>query len=798
MRTIHFVTAAALLVASLEARAQTPPTKPEPAAVPALGELDLGYRGGSVSGDEARFERYRDLREGVTSFFQLRRSVDKYRFEATAANAGYRDQKYAGEYTDGRLTVTGLFDSIPMNYLYDAPLIWTNQGGGRFSLPAGLRQAVQGPTNVVNDGTAVGVPCAPGLGPTTCNASTAALAIANRSIYNSIISPGDIAVKREIAGLKFAYIPTPALGMAVDFSSTGRTGSMPWNASFAFNNTNQLPVPIDQRNNELKANTEWVNAKGMIRLDYWGSYFTNDIQTLTWDNPIRATDYNTGLAVPFDASAYSNGNGAAFGQAALWPSNTLNSFGLTGMLKTIPKTTVNGNVQLTYMRQNESLLPWSVNSSITSPATLALYPGLRSLPRTSAEAAVNGLNALVNVSSRPTRYLTLQARYRYNQHDNNTPSFDGTTYVTFDSAVRTFTDDPLTHHVEGFSEYFHITRKNFDANATFRLADYGALRVGHANELYDREGRGFSEVSDNQLRLAYDAQLFERLSVRASLDTARRRGDGYILSGIDYETGPAGTQPGLRYFDEADRDRTRGAVILTATPIDTVSVFAQFATTRDTFLGDASIPAGREQFGLLSQDVDAIVGGIDFAPSDMVHLGASIGRDEFSALQKSRNANPPPDPSWIDPARNWTLDNNEVVKTYLAYLDLIGMANAKADLRVSYEFNDSQNAFTYGGPRIPVLQAAGTFVPLPNVVNEWNRFTADLKYYFTPKVGVGVGYWFDKFDVTDFGTIDSNGPQGFTPATGQPRIDWLGGLLTGYGNRPYEGSRVFVRLLYRF
>ena len=797
MRTIHFVTAAALLVASLEAQAQTPPTKPEPPAVPSLGELDLGYRGGTVSGDEARFERYRDLREGVTSFFQLRRSVEKYRFEATASNVGYRDQKYTGEYTDGRLTVTGLFDSIPMNYLYDAPLIWTNEGGGRFSLPAGLRQAVQGPTNVATDGTAVGVPCAPGRGP-TCSATTAGQAIANRSVYTSIIHPGDIAVKREIAGLKVGYVPTAAFGFLVDFSSTGRTGSMPWNSSFAFNNTNQLPVPIDQRNNELKANTEWVNAKGMIRLDYWGSYFTNDVQTLTWDNPIRATDYNTGLAVPFDASAYSNGNGAAFGQAALWPSNTLNSFGLTGMLKTIPKTTVNGNVQLTYMRQNEALLPWSVNSSITSPATLALYPGLRSLPRTSAEAAVNGLNALVNVSSRPTRYLTLQARYRYNQHDNNTPSFDGTTYVAFDSAVRTFTDDPLTHHVEGFSEYFHITRKNFDANATFRLADYGALRVGYANELYDREGRGFSEVSDNQLRLAYDAQLFERLSVRASLDTSRRRGDGYILSGIDYETGPAGTQPGLRYFDEADRDRTRGAVMLSANPIDTVGLFLQFATTRDTFLGDASIPAGREQFGLLSQDVDAIVGGIDVTPNEMVHLGVSVGRDEFAALQKSRNANPPPDPSWVDPARNWTLDNNEVVKTYMAYLDLIGMANAKADLRVSYEFNDSQNAFTYGGPRIPVLQAAGTFVPLPNVVNEWNRFTADLKYYFTPKVGVGVGYWFDKFDVTDFGTIDSNGPQGFTAATGQPRIDWLGGLLTGYGNRPYEGSRVFVRLLYRF
>ena len=799
MRTIHGLTAAALLVASvIAAGAQTPPTKPEPPSVPSLGALDVGYRGGSVDGDDARFERYRDLRPGVTSFFQVKRDAEKYRFEGTAFNVGYRDQRYAGEYTDGKLTVNGLFDSTPLNYLYDAPLIWTNEGDGRFSLPIALRRAVEGPTNVATDGTAVGVPCAPGLGPTTCSAATAAQAIANRSIYNTIISPGDIAVKREIAGVKLAYVPVPSVGLNVDFSSTGRTGSMPWNMSMAFNNVNQLPAPIDQRNNELKANTEWVNPKGMIRVDYWGSFFSNEIQALTWDNPIRATDYNSGTGLGFDSSAYSNGNGAAFGQAALWPGNTLNSFGLTGLLKAIPKTTLNGNLQLTYMRQNESLLPWSVNSVINQPAVIDAYPGLRTLPRTNADAAVNGLNALVNVTSRPTKYLTLQGRYRYNQHDNNTPHFDGRTYVTFDGAVRTITDNPLTHHVEGWSEYFHITRKNLDANATFRLLDYGSVRVGYANEKFDREGRGFSEVSEDTLRLAYDAQLLERLSVRASLDAGRRRGDGFILSGLDYEVSVGATQPGLRYFDEADRDRTRGAVILTATPVDAASVFVQYATTRDTFLTDESIPAGREQFGLLSQDVDAIVAGVDVAPTELVHFGASIGRDEFSALQKSRNANPPPDASWTDPARNWTLDNNEVVKTYMAYLDLVGLANAKADVRLSYEFNDSDNAFTYGGPRIPALQAAGTFVPLPNVTNEWQRFTADVKYYFTPKVGVGIGYWFDKFEVADWSTIDSNGPVGFTAATGTPRIDWLGGLLTGYGNRPYEGSRVFARLLYRF
>lgn len=799
MRNRYVVSLAALLLASASmAQAQTPPTKPEPPAIPSLGSLDLGYRGGTVDGDEARFERYRDLRPGVTSFFRLSRDAEKYRFDATAFNVGYRDQRYTGEYTDGKLTVGGLFDSIPLNYLYDAPLIWRNEGQGRLSLDAGLRARVQGPTNAAGDGTGVGVPCAPGSGPTSCNASTSGQARGNRSIYNSIITPGDISVKREIVGVKIGYVPTPSLGLNADFSSTGRTGSMPWNASFSFNNTNQLPVPIDQRNNELKANTEWVNAKGMIRLDYWGSYFTNDIQTLTWDNPIRATNYDSGTGLGFDSSAYSNGNGAAFGQSALWPSNTLNSFGLTGMLKALPKTTVNGNVQLTYMRQNESLLPWSVNSVITQPAVLAAYPGLRALPRTTAEAAVNGLNALVNVNSRPTKYVTLQARYRYNLHDNNTPHFDGRTYVTFDGAVRSASDDPNTPWIEGYSEYFHITRKNLDANATFRLQDYGAVRVGYANEKFEREGRGFSDVSEDMLRLAYDAQLFERLTVRASLDASRRRGTGYILSGIDYEEGPAGTQPGLRYYDEADRDRTRGALILTAMPTDAMSVFVQVSTLRDTFLGDDSIPAGRDQFGLLNQDVDAVVAGIDFSPNDIIHAGASVGRDEFSALQKSRNANPPPDPSWTDPARDWTLDNNEVVKTYMAYVDFIGLAEAKADVRLSYEYSDSDNAFAYGGPRIPALQASGSFLPLPNVTNEWQRFTADVKYYFTPKVGIGLGYWFDKFDVVDWGTIDANGPQGFNASTGTPRIDWLGGLLTGYGNRPYEGSRVFARLLYRF
>ena len=247
---------------------------------------------------------------------------------------------------------------------------------------------------------------------------------------------------------------------------------MPWAASFAFNNANLLPAPIDQRNNELKLNTEWVNQKGMFRLDYWGSFFENDVQALTWDNPIRATDFNNGLlpeAGPYDPSGYSNGNGPALGQAALWPSNILNSAGATGMFKLLPRTTVNGNVTLTTMRQNESLLPWSLNTSINNPVVLDHFQGLRALPRASAEASVNALNAQFTLNSRVTPFLTFMARYRYNDHNNNTPHFDGREYVRMDAVPEELADDPLTPHVEGLSEYFQITRKNFDASGTFDL-----------------------------------------------------------------------------------------------------------------------------------------------------------------------------------------------------------------------------------------------------------------------------------------------------------------------------------------
>ena len=229
-----------------------------------------------------------------------------------------------------------------------------------------------------------------------------------------------------------------------------------------------------------------------------------------------------------------------------------------------------------------------------------------------------------------------------------------------------------------------------------------------------------------------------------------------------------------------------------------LGVFVQDTTTRDTFKEDKFIPPGREQFGLLSQDLNAITAGVDVSPAEMLHVGVSYGFDKYGSTMKSRNANPPPDPTWTDPTRNWFLDQEDDVNNLSAYADLVGLAHAKAELHFGYELNDSNNDYQHYGPRIESLAAAGQFIALPTIVNNWSRFTIDLRYFVTRQLGLGLGYLYENLDVTDWATIDTNGSVGFTPATGTPRIDYLGGLVTGYGNRPYTGNRVFIRALYRF
>lgn len=802
MRTrLSLMTAALLLACTATARAQDPPTKPLPPTTPSVGVVDVGYRGTNTDGDEARYERYRDLRDGATTLFSAAKNNDSYRLNLFASNIGYHDQRYTVGYQNAKATFNFMWDSIPTNFSYLTKTPWTDTGNGVLTLPDSAQQAVQAKL-------AVGVPCAPGAPPAACgNPTQAAQAKTNRSIYVDLAKPFDMQMRRDAASTDFSYAMSKTVGLNVGFTSTKKSGTQPWAASFAFNNVNAVALPLDQRTNDLNAGMEWANAKGMVRVNYEGSFFTNNIQSLTWDNPLFLTDFNNGLlppSGPFDPSGYSNGNGPAKGQMALAPSNQFNAVGVTALYKLPSHTTVNGIVRFIDMSQNESLLPWSTNSSINNPTVLAAFPGLRSLPRNTAEASVKGTNALINLNSRPTNMLGFQVRYRYNRHDNQTPHFPAEEYVRFDA---------VPEETGGETEQFDITQDTLDATTTVSLKSV-ALRVGYGFDTFNRTGRSFSNMTDRRFRFSVDTLRTQLLTIRAGYDYTARTGAGFSESALE----DGGSQPGLRFYDEADSANHRSSVIFIVSPADMVDVSATIGTSRIKYEGEG------HQFGLLNVDSNDYTLSVDFMPRDWATAGVTYGWSDYGALQKSRNANPdcnlnvPPCApgtynSWADPNRDWTLDNDEKVKNAAAYVDITKLGK-DGELRVSWDFSDADNAYVHGGPRVTALRnnqiltpgdtapcAAGVtscFIPLPNVTNSWNRFTVDYKVYLAERVGLGFAYWYEKFEVSDFNTIDSDGPVGFAAPTGVPRIDWLGGLVTGYGNRPYTGQTFFARVLYRF
>jgi Putative outer membrane beta-barrel porin, MtrB/PioB len=810
MRNRLTIATAALLLASASLAAAQPATAPKPGPEPTpttpwTGAVDFGFRINDATGDEARLERYRDLRNGVSSDIVLGKESDQSRMDFTARNIGYRDQRYTGSYIGGKANVSGMFDSIPLNYSYLTLTPYTVDDNGVLTLDAATRALVQAKK-------AVGVPCAPGAPPASCaNPTQAAQALANRSIWNNFAQPFDIQQLRNILNLNAAYNPTADTTVNFSVTSTKKDGHMPWGASFAFNNAVEIPKPLNERTNDFSTGFEFVRPEGMFRVSWDGSWYNNQIHDIAWDNPIRASDFNNGKVPPngpYDPSGYSNGNGPAFGRFAASPDNSQQVISALWMYKMPRRTVVSGQVAFIDQKQNDTLIPWTSNAQINQPLVWAAFPGLTALPRNTAEAEVKALNSLLTFNSRPWRNLGLNVRYRSYWHDNQTEPFDAIEYVRFDA---------VPEETGGISEGFDITRNTLDATATVTMHGRSSLRLGYSYDAFDRSGRVFSDTTENTFRASYDMFSSALLTLRAQYENGQRRGHGFHEGSLE----EGGAQPGLRYYDEADRNRNRGIVMAILTPTDKLDVNFSFSGYKDEYKGPG------HEFGLLNASVQSYNAGVNYTPRNEVAFGANYGWEKWGSFQVSRNANPdctiqPPCPpngynSWLDPNRDWNLDSADKVNNFNLYLDLIKLVK-KTDVRVSWDYEKSDQNFTHGGPRIQEFLTnsaftAGDTAPcpagvsscfemLPDVTNNWNRLTFDVRYFLSAKVGVAFAYWYEKFDVVDFATIDdagaAGGPVPYVGNIGTPRIDYLGALMTGYGNRPYTGNTGFIRLLYTF
>src|SRR5512143_2200975 len=157
MRNTVITGIAALLLASASmASAQGQPQQQQqnvppqatvnPPAASELGLVDLGFRTTSTTGDEARYQRYTDLKDGAFSKIEFGRRAETFSFAGRAYNVGYRDQSYVADYNSGKIKVVGLFESTPLNYSYQSSTPWVTSSTSPeaiLTLDSNARFAVQ-------------------------------------------------------------------------------------------------------------------------------------------------------------------------------------------------------------------------------------------------------------------------------------------------------------------------------------------------------------------------------------------------------------------------------------------------------------------------------------------------------------------------------------------------------------------------------------------------------------------------------------------------------------------------------
>src|SRR5688500_14545763 len=124
--------AAWIFAGAMRAQAQTagaaasqPPQKPPTPALtgpladdstslfsPRWNMFQLSGRLASIAGDQARWQRYEDLGDGLLfTTGRLLRERPEWAATLTADNLGWHDQRYSGSYERiGRFTVSGLWD----------------------------------------------------------------------------------------------------------------------------------------------------------------------------------------------------------------------------------------------------------------------------------------------------------------------------------------------------------------------------------------------------------------------------------------------------------------------------------------------------------------------------------------------------------------------------------------------------------------------------------------------------------------------------------------------------------------
>jgi hypothetical protein len=361
------------------------------------GFVELGAIRTTGDNRSAGFLNYQDLRSGayLNNFAVSSEKRAEARFvEFVGGGVGRQDQFYGlqfGRYNDWK--VTAFYNETPQVFTTTYRSLWNGVGSNNLSLigltPGGTQNAAATQTSIQN-----------------------ALAATDNS---------ELEVIRRKVGVRLDMNVAESWKAYASFTDEKRKGARPFGAVFGGGGGGgnvEIAESIDYDTLDFLAGVQFSDSRSSFNLRASASFFRNDIDTLTFQNPLFiTTNGSTGLA----PTSFTQG------RFDLPPNNE--HFNVKGEYARAFPDFYRGNLTATVafgsMRQNDNLIAPTENAltggTVTAGgASLAnAWNTTAALSRLSADARIDTLLADLGLSLKPAKGLDVRGKLRYYETSNS-------------------------------------------------------------------------------------------------------------------------------------------------------------------------------------------------------------------------------------------------------------------------------------------------------------------------------------------------------------------------------------------
>ena len=465
--------------------------------------------------------------------------------------------------------------------------------------------------------------------------------------------------------------------MSANASRETRKGNRLTSSDF-FNLAAEMASPINHETDDLRGKIKYARDHGLLSLEYSRSTFKNAYQALTFQK------------------AYDPFIGETRGRKTLAPNNEATAWVLSGAIR-INGVAITGLHQRAEAKQNDSFLPYSINTSIT----------MEPLPSQSLEGKVDSSRTLVTIRGVLTRRASFDIRYHSRERDNNTPILSllpiiGDAFTLGPETSRSYSFDNDQRKMAFHYRMFSGTRLTVGLHHIERQRTRSEIST-------NEEGRQWVKITSNTFK-----------GLRISLEYKDSSRDAATLRPI------TNNNPLTVRYHQAARDRSSLKTHLDyQIPNSPVILSASAGRSQTDYPGST--------LGLQKNDDNAWGINVSYRPTETFFISAgqdaqAIDSETYGSLSFA--------------ARDWIYLTSDDVRTTTVRLEKNGLLENRLDLAFNYLYSDGAGDY--------VTSFENETSPFPRLISQHRSVDLKAKYRASAKLAVELRLYQERYRSADW------------------------------------------------